>query len=152
MPVGGCFDGLRRLRAQILALCFSHLGLYVFFGVCTTLLNFLLFLLLFRCCALDGWLSNALAWWPSVVFAWWTNRKWVFDAHQCTGRGALLLELVRFTWSRIATGIADVVLIWLTVDLARWNELAMKVVVGVLIVIGNYVLSRWWIFKKREER
>lgn len=129
----------------------SRLGLYVFFGVCTTALNFVLFLLCFHVFGWSGWLSNTVAWWPSVVFAWWTNRLWVFDARRGASVWFLLKELTAFTGSRLFTGVTDVALIWLTVDLAKWNEVAMKIVVGVIIVVLNYVVSRWFVFRSKKE-
>ena len=128
----------------------SHLGLYVFFGVCTTALNFVLFLFCFHVCGWSGWLSNTVAWWPSVVFAWWTNRLWVFNAQRGASVWFLFKELMAFTGSRLFTGVADVALIWLTVDIAQWNEVAMKIVVGVLVVVLNYVVSRWFVFRSKK--
>lgn len=135
-------DGMRRWM--------SHVGLYLFFGVCTTALNLLLFLMFFRSFGWPGWLSNALAWWPSVAFAWWTNRRWVFGASSC-GFLRLVRELAAFTGSRLFTGVVDVFLIWLTVDLMRWHEIAMKVSVGALVVLLNYGVSRWWVFRQKRE-
>lgn len=127
----------------------SHAGLYLFFGVCTTGVNLVLFLLLFRWAGWPAWLANAAAWWPSVVFAWGTNRLWVFDAPQGLSLGALGRELIAFTGSRALTGVLDVALIWLTVDVAHWHELMMKVLVGVIVTLTNYVAGRW-VFRARK--
>ena len=56
-----------------------------------------------------------------------------------------------FTGSRLSTGVVDVLLIWLTVDVARWNELAMKILVGIFVVTLNYAISRWLVFRKKEK-
>lgn len=152
MSIGDRFAPSVLLRMAV-RLVRSHMGLYVFFGACTTVLNFVLFLFCFHVFGWPGWLSNTVAWWPSVVFAWWTNRLWVFDAPKRLSPWGLTRELAAFTGSRLFTGIADVFLIWITVDVARWNEVAMKIVVGVLVVILNYAISRWWVFKAgRQER
>ena len=132
-------------------LCISHTGLYLFFGVCTTLLNLVLFLAFFHLCKWPAWVSNTVAWWPSVVFAWWTNRLWVFNARRNVSWGFLWWELMAFTGSRLSTGVVDVLLIWLTVDVARWNELAMKILVGIFVVVLNYAISRWLVFRKGEK-
>ncbi len=129
--------------------CFSPVGLYISIGGCTTLLNFVLFVVFFRL-GLQAWLANLFAWWPSVVFAWWTNRMWVFDAKRNLPATALFAELVSFTGSRLATGIADIFLIWLTVDLLSRNELLMKVLVGILVVAANYFISKRLIFTSKE--
>lgn len=128
----------------------SHAGLYLFFGVCTTGVNLVLFLLLFRLAGWPAWLANAAAWWPSVVLAWGTNRLWVFDAPRGLSVGTLAGELAVFTGSRVLTGALDVALIWLTVDVAHWHELAMKVWVGVIVTLTNYGAGRW-VFRARKE-
>lgn len=145
------YNEIIRLSAKLWRWCLSPIGLYVFFGGCTTLLNFALFVFFFRL-GMQAWLANLLAWWPSVVFAWWTNRLWVFDAKRGLSLMALFGELTSFTGSRLATGAADIALIWLTVDIMRWNELLMKVLVGILVVVANYVISKWFIFKSTERR
>lgn len=128
----------------------SHAGLYLFFGVCTTGVNLVLFLLFFQWAGWPAWLANAVAWWPSVAFAWGTNRMWVFDASRGLSFGALGRELMAFTGSRALTGALDVALIWLTVDVAHWDELAMKVLVGAIVTLTNYVAGRW-VFRARKE-
>ena len=142
---------LRKTWRCCLAFCLSPVGLYIFFGGCTTILNIILFLICFHIFDFFGWLSNALAWWPSVVFAWWTNRVWVFHAQQGLGAQRLWKELMAFTGSRISTGIMDVTLVWLTVDVAQLNELAMKIVVGIVVVILNYLISKCLIFRNHKE-
>ncbi len=123
-----------------------HVGLYLFFGVCTTLVNLLIFLALFRGAGLSGWLANTLAWFPSVVFAWGTNRRWVFRARRGLSVVALGGELLSFTVSRLATGALDVLLVYLAIDLARLPELPAKVAIGVVVVALNYGVSRWLVF------
>lgn len=128
-----------------------HVGLYLFFGVCTTLVNLLLFLALFRGAGLSGWLANTLAWFPSVVFAWATNRRWVFHARQGMSVVALGGELLSFSASRLATGALDVLLVYLAIDLARLPELPAKVAIGVIVVGLNYGISRWLVFCERKQ-
>lgn len=129
-------------------ICCSRAGRYLFFGGCTTLVNLLFFLLFFRVIGWSGWFSNTVAWGPAVLFAWGTNRQWVFDARQGLGVWGLTGEFLTFAASRLFTGALDVLLIYLTVDLARWPDVAMKIGVGVVIVLLNYIVSRWLVFQE----
>lgn len=140
---------MQQYKTLYLNLFFSSYGRYLFFGGLTTLVSLVLFLFFFRVCHLPAWASNLIAWWPSVVFAWWTNRSWVFQAPKGLPAGALIRELVSFTVSRICTGVLDVLLIGLTVDCLGWHDLLMKILVGVLIVILNYLASKLIVFRKR---
>ena len=137
------------LLHRLLNLCLSHIGLYIIFGGLTTLINLILFLLFFHIFNLSGWISNTLAWWPSVVFAWWTNRRWIFDGQRNQGLFFLTKELIVFTSSRLFTGIIDIALIGLTVDILQWDELLMKISIGIGIVVLNYAVSRWFVFRKK---
>ena len=38
----------------------------------------------------------------------------------------------------------------LTVDVLHWNDLIMKLIISVVVVILNYVFSKLFIFKKKE--
>lgn len=140
---------MQQYKTVCLNLFFSSYSRYLFFGGLTTLVSLVLFLSFFRFCHLSAWASNLIAWWPSVVFAWWTNRLWVFDAPKRLPFWSLLKELSSFTLSRILTGILDVLLIGLTVDCLGWHDLLMKILVGVLIVVLNYLASKLIVFKKR---
>ena len=43
----------------------------------------------------------------------------------------------------------ETVLLWITVDMYHFNNMLMKVVIGVLVVIINYFFSRLVAFKKK---
>lgn len=133
-------------------LCFSQVGLYLFFGVCTTLVNLFCFLFFFRVCGWAAWVANGVAWGPAVLFAWVTNRRWVFAGAEGLSVWGLLAEFGAFAGSRLVTGLVDVALIGVTVDWLRWPEVWMKILVGVLIVLLNYGVSRWVVFRERREQ
>ena len=139
---------ISQLKGFLQKLIFSSYSLYIFFGALTTLINLLIFLFLFRTLRIPAWVANIIAWWPSVIFAWWTNRRWVFNAPPNLPRLQLLGELITFSTSRICTGLIDVFLIGLTVDLLCWNDVAMKISIGILVVILNYLASKFFVFKR----
>ena len=86
----------------------------------------------------------------------------------------MLPEMGSFFLARVATGIVDMVLMWLLVDILLWNqvgfglgadgytfgrvmdmrqvfcsgEMLAKVLVNVIVIILNYVASKLWIFRK----
>ena len=88
-------------------------------------------------------ISNALAWFLSVLFAYITNRKYVFESSSQN----ILKEAVSFFSSRLATGILDMVLMWLFVYFNVVNDVIAKVIVNVIVVVLNYVLSKLVVFK-----
>lgn len=123
---------------------------YLVFGVLTTLVNIVAFAILSRALSVGTVASNIIAWFLSVLFAYVTNRKWVFD----TRGDSVLREAAVFFSGRIGTGVLDTVVMFVTVDLLVWNDLLMKIISNVIVVILNYIISKFFVFKgdiKREK-
>lgn len=123
--------------------------LYLFFGVLTTAVNYLVYVLV--CWALPSFattLPNLIAWVLSVLFAYVTNRTWVFRSAVC-GAAACLREMVSFFGARVATLVLETVILWLCVDMLALPNLPIKLAANVLVIVLNYVLSKVWIFKHR---
>ena len=122
--------------------------LYLFFGGCTTLVNILVYGGATRLAGLDPLISNALAWVLSVLFAYVTNRTWVFDS-RATGVGPVLKEAGSFFAARIATGLMDQGIMTVCVAWLNFPDLPVKIAANVLVIVLNYVLSKWLVFRKK---
>ncbi len=120
---------------------------YVFFGVLTTAVNFLLYTLLFNLLGLNNFLSNVISVSASILFAFVTNKLFVFQSHTKT-LGALISELAKFLSGRLITAVFEVGFMVLTVDLLHLNGTVMKAVCTVVVLILNYIFSKLWAFKK----
>ena len=121
--------------------------LYLFFGVLTTLVNFLVYFPLYNWIHLSGTLSNVIAWAVSVAFAYLTNKPCVFKSHDWSAK-TVIPELSKFVGCRVGSGALETLVIFVTVDLLAWNGNIMKVLVSVAVVILNYVASKWFVFKQ----
>ena len=100
---------------------------YMIFGVLTTLVNILVYLFFAKICGVYYVTSNILAWFFSVLFAYVTNRIWVFESEN--------------------SGILDTGLMILLIDILSVGDLISKIVVQIIVVIVNYVFSKWIVFK-----
>lgn len=123
---------------------------YLFFGGLTTLVNLLVYVPLFRWLHLSAALSNAVAWVAAVAFAYLTNKPFVFKSHDWAIK-TVLPELGKFLGCRIGSGLLETGLLALCVDMLRWNGLLMKIVTSILVVLLNYVGSKFLVFRKRKE-
>ena len=121
--------------------------LYLFFGVLTTLVNFLVYFPLYNWIHLSGTLSNVIAWAVSVAFAYLTNKPFVIKSHDWSAK-TVIPELSKFVGCRVGSGALETLVIFVTVDLLAWNGNIMKVLVSVAVVILNYVASKWFVFKQ----
>ena len=122
--------------------------MYLIFGVLTTLINIISYYILYHRLSVSNLLSTCLAWLFAVLFAFVTNKSVVFDSKSYE-KTVLFRELRDFFVCRIATGVLDVAIMYVAVDLLCWNSLIWKVISNVLVIVLNYVASKLVIFKKR---
>lgn len=54
--------------------------LYLFFGVCTTIVNVMSYWIAAHALKMNVMISTIIAWSLAVLFAYVTNRKWVFNS------------------------------------------------------------------------
>lgn len=120
---------------------------YLFFGVLTTAVNYLVYLPLYNLLGISAAVSNIIAWVTAVAFAYVTNKPFVFKSHDWSMK-TVLPELGKFVGCRAASGGLETVLILLTVDILGWNGNIWKLIISVLVVILNYVSSKLLVFRK----
>ncbi len=125
--------------------------LYVIFGGITTLVNLLTYYILARSLGLSTGMSTTLAWILSVLTAYLTNRSWVFGS-QATSLGEILHEAASFFLCRFATGLLDLAIMVVSVDLLGFPDLPTKLVSNVLVIVLNYVASQFLIFHHSTKR
>lgn len=129
---------------------YREIILYIFFGGLTTVVNYVVYV---ACAALlEGHgatiASTVIAWIISVLFAYVTNRRWVFDSKVC-GFSGLCRECAAFVGARVASGVLDVAIMYVAVDLLHFNDKIIKLASNVLVIIINYILSKFFVFKAK---
>ena len=120
---------------------------YLFFGVLTTAVNYIVYLPCYNLLHLPASLSNVISWVAAVAFAYVTNKPFVFKSHDWSAK-TVGPELTKFVGSRILSGALETAIIFVSVDMLLWNGNLMKLVTSVLVVILNYVASKLLVFKK----
>ena len=136
-------------RIRNLFVRYADIVSYLFFGVLTTVVNYLVYLPCYNLLGLSASVSNVIAWVFAVAFAYLTNKPFVFKSHDWSTK-TVVPELTKFVTSRIASGALETLIILVTVDLLCWNGNIMKLATSVLVVILNYVASKLLVFRKRE--
>jgi putative flippase GtrA len=123
---------------------------YLFFGVLTTAVNYVVYLPCYNLLHLSAAVSNAIAWVAAVAFAYLTNKPFVFKSYDWSLK-TVLPELAKFVGCRVGSGALETAILFLCVDLLQWNGNVWKLVTSVLVVIINYVASKLLVFTKREK-
>lgn len=120
---------------------------YLFFGVLTTLVNYLVYFFSKDTFHWDYRLANGVAWFFSVLFAFFTNKFWVFQSHTLAWQ-KFFKEFLLFYWYRILSLVIDMGLMIVLIDTFRWTDFWAKTCTQILVILANYLFSKLFIFKK----
>ena len=120
---------------------------YIFFGVCTTIINVIVYWIISHMFKAATMPSTIVAWLVAVFFAYITNRKWVFHSEATTLR-KVIIEGLSFLGCRLATGVLDWLCMFVFVDILKFNDLIIKLMANILVIVLNYLASKLIIFKK----
>ena len=127
---------------------YKELFFYGVFGVGATVINIVSYRVLANTFGKKYFLiANIIAWILAFIFAFITNKLFVFESRSWETQIAMK-EFVGFLSARLATGILDTVLMWLFVSVISLDDTLSKIIINILVIIINYVASKFFIFKK----
>lgn len=126
---------------------YREILVYLIFGVLTTLVNYLVYLPCYNLLGIRASVSNAIAWVVAVAFAFVTNKPFVFQSHDWSGK-TLVPELLKFIGTRLGSGGAETVILLVTVDILGMNGNLWKLLTSVIVVALNYVGSKLLVFRQ----
>ncbi len=89
-------------------------------------------------------IANILSWVSGLIFAYIANRKIVFKSKEKN----IAKELTKFTIGRISTLLIDMLIMFISVTLLNLNDKIMKIISNIVIIVLNYILSKFIVFKK----
>ena len=124
---------------------YKEIILYGIFGAGATFVNIISFYIV-RKASIGLFMSNCLAWFFAFVFAFITNKVFVFESKEWKTKKAIY-EMISFTFARLMTLFIDTALMWFLVYKISFNDMLSKIIVNIIVIILNYVLSKFWIFK-----
>lgn len=129
---------------------YKEIIMYLIFGVLTTVISLIVYYALTYTIlnpnnSIYLQIANILSWIAGVLFAYFTNRKYVFESKNKNK----LKEFASFVGSRVTTLILDMLIMGVGVSLLHGNDKILKLISQVLVIVGNYVLSKLIVFKKK---
>ena len=137
---------IEKIRALIVK--YWDIVSYLFFGVCTTIVNYLIYIPCYNFWGMSATVSNMIAWVVAVAFAYLTNKPFVFKSHDWSAK-TVVPELTKFIGCRVGSGAAETLILFLAVDLLGWNGNIWKLVTQVMVTVMNYVASKLLVFRKK---
>ena len=140
------------MKEKINNINYRELISYLIVGLLTTVVSFgsyylLTISLLDPNNKIELQIANIISWICAVLFAYFTNRKYVFKSKEKD----MLKEGSKFCLSRIFTLLLDMLTMFIMVSVLNINDKVSKLVSQVLITIGNYIISKLFVFKKEEK-
>ena len=127
---------------------YRQLALYLFFGVTTTAVNWLVYTPLQPLVGMTT--ANALAWLGAVSYAFVTNKLFVFDSRSWKN---WIGEGIKFFGARLLSGLFEIFLptalfaLGLDMPLFGIDGGVAKALVSLLIIVMNYVTSKFLVFR-----
>ena len=130
----------------------THLDFLVYcvFGAMATAVNMLGYELLYAHIGLANTISVALSWFLAVTFAFFTNNFIVFRVKGRKNRHGIISALLYFYLCRAGSGVLDVVIMFIAVDVLDLNHTLWKFISNLAMGICNYLAGRLFIFAKEK--
>lgn len=122
---------------------------YIIVGGCTTLVNLLVFTLLCKVIHMEVNLSNVISVITAILFAYVTNKIFVFRSH-CDSLKELSVEFGKFIGARLLTMVIEVGGVFVLFDMIGQDEMIAKLETQVVVLIGNYIISKFLVFTRRK--
>ena len=121
---------------------------YVIGGICTTLVNLGVFRILRYNIGFGMQTANISSIITAILFAFLINKKFVFQSET---KETILKEFFRFTGMRGLSLGAEVLGMQLF-TMTSVSEMTAKILLQIIIISMNYVISKYYVFKKQEDK
>ncbi len=121
---------------------------YLFVGGMTTMINFIIYYVCAHLAEFNVLVSTIIAWICSVLFAYIANKVWVFESKQNNIK-EVFKEFCSFVAARLLTGGLDFVNMFIFVTWLGFNDIAIKILSNIVVIILNYIISKLFVFKKK---
>lgn len=119
---------------------------YLFFGVCTTLVNLIIYYILTGF-GMERVVANFISITISILFAYFVNAKYVFSS-ETSGLKKIFYELSKFFTSRLLTMAIEIVgvevLVWIGL-----HDFVSKIITQFIVIVVNYLISKFLVFNKK---
>ena len=125
-----------------------HIIKYLFFGVVTTILSIGSFALLIELTTLNENICNFISIVVGILSAYVLNRQYVFESKEKN----ILKEFSKFLMARVASSVFDMASFFVFATCLKFNEMVVKIIISIVVVILNYFLSKLLVFCQKEKK
>lgn len=125
---------------------------YLIVGILTTVVSIVTYFLFSLILNIENnilfILANVLSWICAVIFAYITNKKFVFNTTTSNKKEEIKVFSM-FVSSRITTLLIELAFMFITVKVILIDDKIAKVIAQFIVIVLNYILSKLFVFKKK---
>lgn len=115
---------------------------YIIAGILTTIVSIASYNLL-RNINIDYKICTILSWILAVIFAYFINKLFVFKSQKNN-----IKEFINFILARLLSLFIEFIFMIIMVDLISINDRIAKLIVQFIVLVLNYIFSKFFVFKK----
>ena len=115
---------------------------YIIAGILTTIVSIASYNLL-RNINIDYKICTILSWILAVIFAYFINKLFVFKSQKNN-----IKEFINFILARLLSLFIEFIFMMIMVDFININDRIAKLIVQFIVLVLNYVFSKFFVFKK----
>ena len=138
-----------KYKAKKLYQRYGYLIWYMVFGALTTATNLIAYAICYHGIGIPNVPSNIIAWFACTVVAFSTNKQWVFKSKDWSWY-VVKREAAGFFAARAFSGILEVIVMFILVDVMDKPAMPCKVAVTVIVIIINFVGAKLLAFRSRD--
>ena len=122
-----------------------ELVVYLICGFLTFVVSMVVYAILSEAFKINVLVANIITWIIAVYFAFSVNRKFVFKSN-----GNFTSELIQFYLGRVVTLVVEQAMLYVFIIRLMFNNMTIKSIAQVVIIILNYIISKFIVFKKEK--
>lgn len=137
-------------------LLFSEIVLYIYIGLLTTVINIVSWNFFFNVIkkfvvseSVAWKIAEVIAFIVAVIFAFFADKIVVFKSYSFVP-GELFSEMGAFFSARIITELINIGIMYFIIDRQEKEPLVGKIIASVIVIVLNYLFSKFVIFKKKK--
>lgn len=122
---------------------------YLVAGIMTTVVNFIIYYSLTRWFKWNSNTANFISILVSIQFAFIVNEKYVFIQEVGQKKKDYIKLMLAFYTSRLIAMGVDMICFYIMSTTFKLDDLVSKVFVAVIIIVFNYLMSKFLVFRNR---
>ena len=126
---------------------YKDILLYLIFGAGAFVVSIASYVCANVALGINELLANIISWILAVLFAFFTNRICVFHSPTKTLRD-FGIQFMKFVNGRIITLLIEEGIIFIFITLLGFNSVVIKVICQIVVIILNYIISKFMVFKE----